>query len=456
MDYYDVFPRIVPADKVSEVRIRPRYKHAFFPETELMQVVCNPFDGLNPDGKYGADADAEKRVEWRMDGDTLVIRAFFTGEQEHNVRVFIRNEQGGEPVRTLGFRIYSLEPDLYELRPYRGDFHIHTTGSDGRETPCYVAARYRQKGFDFAAISDHRDYRPSVEAIDYWKALDLDFRLYPGEEVHSLDNPVHIIHFGGRYSINDRWRDNTEQYLKEVAAIQEALPDKNPRVNNFAVAASEWVFDEIRRAGGLCVFCHPYWSVAQNVIDEGITSEILKRNKFDAFEVLGGFYRYQFESNNFQVARYYEEQAKGNRFPVVGLSDSHGVDRFGFGEGRPAFRNAVGMKYADSRDGDLFGWYYTVVLAKSNTAEELIGGVRNFRSCAVSSIEGETPRVYGSFRMVKYVNFLLREYFPMHDTLCATEGALMLDHLAGDAKAADALKLLKGRTVDYMEASFGK
>ena len=50
MDYYDVFPRIVPADKVSEVRIRPRYKHALFPEAELMQVVCNPFDGLNPDG----------------------------------------------------------------------------------------------------------------------------------------------------------------------------------------------------------------------------------------------------------------------------------------------------------------------------------------------------------------------------------------------------------------------
>ena len=391
-----------------------------------------------------------------MDGDTLVIRVFFTGEQEHNIRVMIRNGQTGNVELVKGFRIYSLKSDLYELRPYRGDFHIHTTGSDGRETPCYVAARYRQKGFDFAAISDHGNYKPSVEAIDYWKALDLDFCLYPGEEVHSQDNPVHIIHFGGKYSVNDRWRDNTEQYFREVAAIQDALPDKDPRVNNFAVAASEWVFDEIRRAGGLCVFCHPYWSVAQNVIDEGITSEIFRRNKFDAFEVLGGFYKYQFESNNFQVVRYYEEQAKGNRFPVVGLSDSHGVDRFEFGAGRPVVQRVVGMKYADSRDCDLFGWYYTVVLAKSNTAEDLIDGIRNFRSCAVSCIEGETPRVYGPFRMVRYVNFLLREYFPMHDTLCGTEGALMLDHLAGDAKAAGALKQLKGRTADYMEASFGK
>lgn len=48
MDYYEVFPRYRAGDKVSEVRIRPRYKHALFPEAELMQVVCNPFDGLNP------------------------------------------------------------------------------------------------------------------------------------------------------------------------------------------------------------------------------------------------------------------------------------------------------------------------------------------------------------------------------------------------------------------------
>lgn len=455
MNYYDVSPRIVPAGKVSEIRIRPRYRHALFPKPEWMNVVCNPFDGLMSDGSYhdfSWNSSHGPKTEWFFEGDTLVVRYEFAGEQEHNLRVIIRNEKNPDTVFVKAFRIYSLEPDLYALRPLRGDFHIHTTGSDGREHACYVAARYRQKGFDFAAISDHGNYKPSVEAIEYWKPLDLDFRLYPGEEVHSKDNPVHIIHFGGNCSVNDKWRDNTEQYEKEVTEILETMPEKSANVNNFAVAASEWVFRKIRSAGGLSVFCHPYWSVSQNVIDEGITSEIFRQRKFDAFELLGGFYRYQAESNNYQVIRYYEEMAKGNRFPVVGLSDSHGTDRFDFSGG--SINTYAGMKYVDSKDADLFGWYSTVVLAKENTVESIIEGIRNFRSCAVSQIEGESLRVYGSFRMTKYVNFLLREYFPLHDNLCAEEGSLMLDYLAGDQKAGDALKLLKGRTVQYQEESF--
>ena len=56
--------------------------------------------------------------------------------------------------------------------------------------------------------------------------------------------------------------------------------------------------------------------------------------------------------------------------------------------------------------------------------------------------------------MVKYASFLMSEYFPMHAIYCAQEGALMLDHLAGENKAAEALKLLNGRTAEYREANF--
>ena len=455
MNYYDVSPRIVPAGRVSEIRIRPRYRHALFPEKEQMNVVCNPFDGLMPDGSYNEfswDSSNGPQTEWFFEGDTLIVRYEFAGEQEHNLRVIIRDKKNPDSISVKAFRIYSLNPDLYALRPLRGDFHIHTTGYDGLEHASYVVARYRQKGFDFAAVTDHGNYKPSVEAIEYWKPLDLDFRLYPGEEVHAKDNPVHIINFGGKRSVNDMWRDNTVQYEKEVTEILKSIPEKTAHVNFFAVASSEWVFRKIREVGGLSVFCHPYWSVTQNVIDEGITSEIFRRRKFDAFEVLGGSFRNQTETNNYQVVRYYEEMAKGNHFPVVGVSDSHGTDHFDFSGG--IINSHIGMKYVDSKDADLFGWYFTVVLAKENTAEAIIDGIRNYRSCAVSQIAGETLRVYGSFRLTKYVNFLLREYFPLHDNLCAEEGALMLDYLAGDSKAGEALKLLKGRTLQYQEESF--
>jgi len=448
MNYYDVFPRMVPSDEVSEIRIHPRFEHADFPAPELMHVFCNPFDGYAKDGAYAHFSwkqDTHPADAWRLDGGDLVVRHYFAGEQEYNIRVMLKKADDPNYTLSKEFRVYSLKKDLFALRPFKGDFHIHTTRSDGSECPCYVAARYRQKGFDFAAITDHGNYKPSLEAIEYWKEFDLDFKLYPGEEVHSPDNPVHIVNFGGKFSVNVKFSEDAEAYRRETNAILDGMQDKNPNVNNFAVAASEWVFDRIREGGGLAVFCHPYWYVSQFVIDEGITSEMFKRRKFDAFELIGGFYRYQFESNNFQIVRYYEEQAKGNKFPVVGLSDSHGTDRF-----------LQGMEYAGSSDRDLFGWYYTMVFAQSNSVPDIVAAVKNFNAAAVCAPSGDMPNIYGSFRMVKYASFLMREYFPMHDVYCAQEGALMLDHLAGSKQAAAALKLLNGRTAEYREASFTK
>jgi len=446
MNYTDVFPRVVPADTESEIRIHPRYEHAAFADWTLAGVFCNPFDGLARNGAYAhfLKPDAHPADAWRLDGGDLVVRHHFAGEQEYNLTVALHKPGDPKLAQTREFRVYALQPDLFALRPFKGDFHIHTTRSDGRECPCYVAARYRQKGFDFAAITDHRRYEPSLEARDYWQPLGLEFKLYPGEEVHAPDNPVHIVNFGGSINVSRALREDEAAYRREVQALLDALPDKKPNLNHFAVAASEWVFDRIRAGGGLAVFCHPYWYTSQFVIDEGLTSEMFRRRAFDAFELLGGFYRYQFESNALQVVRYYEEQARGNAFPVVGLSDSHGTDAF-----------PQGQRFADSADRDLFGWYYTIVLARSNTLPDIRDAVKAFRSVAVCAPAGDMPHLHGAFRMVKYATFLMRDYFPMHDVYCAEEGALMLDHLGGDRRAAGALARLKGRTADYLAASFG-
>ena len=38
---------------------------------------------------------------------------------------------------------------------YKGNLHTHTTVSDGVRTPEEVIALYREKGYDFLAITDH-------------------------------------------------------------------------------------------------------------------------------------------------------------------------------------------------------------------------------------------------------------------------------------------------------------
>ena len=55
---------------------------------------------------------------------------------------------------------------------------------------------------------------------------------------------------------------------------------------------------------------------------------------------------------------------------------------------------------------------------------------------------------------MKYVSFLLRESFPVHDALCRDQGLAMLDHLAGDSSAAARLALLQGRVSRRREAFF--
>lgn len=452
-DYFDVFPRIVPADQVSEIRIIPRFPHAELPALENITVHCLPVDGLTEEQTHLDERDRQKllmpenagkqavRSAEIRDG-ALVLRIFFAGEQEHNLTLDLHNLPArleAEPwvsrdLNGIRFNLYSLRPDLMRLRPYKGDFHLHSLCSDGKESPEYVAARYREEGFDFIAVTDHGKYEPSLRAMAYWNGLKNGFRLYPGEEVHVPDGRVHIINFGGSFSVNELAKNEPERYRREVDELIRALPEglvpdgENP----YPVAASEWAFERIREGGGLAMFCHPYWQVRKYEISELVTDIMFRRKKFDIFEVIGGFYEHQWRSNNCQIARYYGEIAKGSRFPVAGVSDSHGTDC-----DQLAFRN------------------FTVVLAESDELADLISAMKAGQCAAVEIMGGKIPHVVGEFRLVKYISFLIQDYFPAQTRLCSVEGALMLEMIAGNENARTALNALGNRVETYRNRSFG-
>ncbi len=434
INYFEVAPLIVEAGSQTTIRIRPRFKHAAFPPPEEMRVRVVPALGAMPDGRqvdfsWGYGEDTLELIRWKLEDGTLEVAAHFHDEQEHLIFV---EKPDGTPI--LDFNIYSLKPDLYRLRPFKGDFHIHTTGSDGQECPEYVAARYREEGFDFIAITDHRQYGPSLAAIDYWKAYRTGLKLYPGEEVHPPDGPVHIVNFGGSFSVNEIFREDELRFRAEVEARIPGLGAIAPGVSPFAVAAAEWTFDKIREAGGLAVYCHPYWDVrGWNVISGALADEVFKRRKFDAFELIGGYWKHQSDSNLYQVVRCYEEWAKHGAFPVVGLSDSHGTDRDG-----------------------LFGWYYTLVFAESDNLRDLIAAIRAGNSVAVDAPADERAHCIGNYRLVRYSQFLLREYFPKHQWLCRAEGEIMRDILGGEAKLTETLSALSSRPAEFRAAVFGK
>lgn len=421
LEYYDVYPKVVKADSVTRICIQSLGRHVAFADGQPYTVQIIPmFESKNYlNKKY-------EEIEVAASQNSLAFAYCFKGEQPYNLRV--KRADGREDFTMM---IFSALPDLYELTPYMGDLHVHTHFSDGRESPEFVAAHYRKAGFDFLAITDHACYYPSLEAIAAYEGVEVDLALFPGEEVHTPHNNAHIVNFGGSFSVNELFQKDPEQVKREIDAIQSRLVIPEG-VDAFSYASCCWAFDKIREGGGLAIFPHPHW-IDRNAyhVSEKMIQLLFKNTPFDAFELIGG---QTLTENMMQVARYFQARAEGMEFPIVGSSDSHGVI-----------------------NAEWFGVGKTIVFAKSNKKEDIISAVKAARSVALETYGGEThPRVYGSFRLVNYAEFLLNEYFPLHDDLCYEEGRLMKNHINNDPDAAATLASIKGRTAKLIDKYWGR
>lgn len=426
LEDYQVTPRILRSGEETVVTIRPLGGHAAFAKGQTYTVKILPLEGHLPIG------EGQHPREECMPGDdgTLRVPLCPWGEQEIHLQVFEGIYPPEERIRqkpTTVQALYCLQPDLFALRPYRGDLHAHTMHSDGRETPDIVAANYRQTGFDFLAITDHGRYEPSLEAMAAYRDAPVDIALYPGEEVHAPDNNTHIVHVGGRESINDVFRQQPEEYARQVDAIRQGLTVPEG-VNPTEAAATHWAMDRIRQAGGLAIFPHPHWLEEGRHIRDAFSRYLFHNRVFDAFELLGG---QTVRENNLQTAFYSQMRAEGVDVPVVGSSDSHGTV-----------------------EASWFNWMSTMVFAKSLDFADVRAAVLDGYSVAVEHYPGETPRAHGPYRLVKYALFLLDAVFPLHDQLCYEEGLQMKRYRQGDAKALERLEALQGRCQRMWEEQF--
>jgi len=431
--FFDVVPKIIPANTEATVDIIPLFDHVRPQEGCEYTVLYTPVDMRAE--KNGWVPGRDKSVSLTHENGVFKFTKFFEGEQEHIL--YIEEIKPDKKRRTLGsIHLYSLDPDLYAFRPFKGDFHMHSNYSDGVESPAYVAGACRRAGLDFMGLSDHGKYAGSVKAIETYKGLPIDLRIYNAEEVHAKDNPVHIVSFGASSSIADLY-GNEAAYRAEVAEIQKTLGTLPAGVDPFQYASCLWVFGKIRERGGLGMFAHPYWQTSDHYyISEALRTYLFDTQPFDALELISGFPSeelYECDTNALQVARYQEERVKGKKIPICGISDTHGIE-----------------------NSEQFGRYYTVCFAPSADLTDLIASIKGLNSVAVEAVKGDLPRAYGPFRLVKYTLFLLREVFPRHDELCFEEGRLMLQYAAGDKSAVERLKQCKGQTVGLYDRLWSK
>ena len=110
---------------------------------------------------------------------------------------------------------------------YRGNTHSHSTESDGRLPIADRFAAYREAGYDFLVLTDHR------KVNDISNYSEDGFLAISGSEVHP-NNP-----YGG------------DTYHIVAINIHERI--------NCAELHPNAVIAEIKRQGGEAVLCHPYW-----------------------------------------------------------------------------------------------------------------------------------------------------------------------------------------------------
>lgn len=439
LHYYDIFPKVFLVNEEAHITIKPLGDHAAF-SCAVQVSVSSMIQGLP---MLYPERNSLCTYHVAPDADGCIRFTHVFGE-ESEYRIYLEQEQKSP----ISLFVYALEADMKGRYPYRGDLHMHTCRSDGSQSPAIVAANYRRHGYDFTVISDHHRYYPSLEAIDAYKDIPHEMNIVIGEEVHLPHNDIHIVNFGGKYSVNGllegRAQDmessrrsiidnpppviTQEQYEEEVNDLISQL-DIPEGVEAFTYASCVWIFNHIRNAEGLGIFAHPYWIQKGTAyqVPESLRAYLMQTHPFDAFEVLGGERYYQ--HNGFQTTQYYDDRAHGLDYPIVGSTDSH-------------------SSLAEHPKALIAS---TFVFAVENERAALIQAIKEKYSVAVDTISAEY-RLVGEPRLVKYARFLLDEFTPLHDELCYEEGRLMKAYAAGEEGAGEALTFIYGR----MEKLFKK
>jgi len=119
-----------------------------------------------------------------------------------------------------------------EGRWLKGNLHIHTTNSDGLNSPQKVVDFYASKGYDFLSITDH-GVRTDPECLD-----PKGMTLIPGMEV-SL----------GR-------SENNQTFHLVAIGISKRIPHKGFDSDGDPQKAIE----DTKKQGGIAILAHPYWS----------------------------------------------------------------------------------------------------------------------------------------------------------------------------------------------------
>ena len=190
------------------------------------------------------------------------------------------------------------------------DLHVHTTFSDGRDTPHAVYSAARRRGVDVLAITDHDSLVGALVAADAARRAQAPTFVIVGEEVSSAHG--HILGL----------------FLRELVRP--------------GLSAAETIL-AIHEQGGLAIAAHPFWRTLQadGRPPHGVGSLVFDL-PFDAVEVRNG----GFTPSMMRANRRAEAAAAALRATRVGGSDAHVRQALGWAHTRFPGRTADDLRRA--------------------------------------------------------------------------------------------------------------
>lgn len=421
---FEVGPRIYPADSMATLRFRAvsAWGKKHFRSVKVGYVRD---DRRHSDGaEFREKGPRFENLKFTREGDdTIVVKVPLRGEHEHTFCFYLPRKKGVKTAEMRQVTVCTLAPDAFRLRPFKGEFHQHSSLSDGRTDPRNHVQYARAAGLDFVAVTDHRKTEQNAIVAAIAKDSGCGLVTYRGEEMHNVSAILHSVCLGAPevMSIGQRTPElvaGAEPILRELRRELPEMHDSERR----SLAEALYIARRARSKGAVLIYCHPHWRPhgRYNTPPE-FTRYILTHDYFDAVEISNGQFGHH---NQFTAALLYEIAAeKGKRWPVVSASDLHNVSNI-----------------------EVLKRNYNILFAPNCSFAEFKKGLRSYR--VVAAVETMTiskkhsrPMFFGSWRLVKLAAFLDDiGYWKRHDKLAAAQAPLLQKFLAGDKSVVPELR----------------
>ena len=201
---------------------------------------------------------------------------------------------------------------------FKGNLHMHTSVSDGRLTPEEAIRFYRKAGYDFIALTDHRQANPMW--LDEGKPPVPGSRsdMAGGEAAGDRERRPFLVMTGAEY---DSGHPTGSMPVYHILGIgMEREPDiyyKNPYESRHPWPRPQEIISAINAAGGAAILAHPAWSVMT-------PEELFDLHGLTAAEIYNSYCELPEQPDRADSSMYFDIWAKNGRLmPATAGDDSH-------------------------------------------------------------------------------------------------------------------------------------